>query len=66
MNELIGNTAGRVWQYLSDNGPTTILKLKSALEVSNGLLHLSLGWLSLEDKIELIEHGHTYKVAQIH
>jgi hypothetical protein len=63
MNEQIGITAGRVWNYLAENGPTTIIKLKSSLEVSNGHLHLALGWLSREDKIELIEYGNTYKVA---
>ncbi len=62
--EQIGINAGRVWTYLTDNGPTTIIKLKSALEVSSGQLHLALGWLSREDKIELTEHGHTYKVSQ--
>jgi len=64
MKDQIGVAAGRVWQYLCDNGPATIIKLKSALEVSNGHLHLALGWLSREDKIELTEHGNTYIVAQ--
>ena len=64
MKDQIGVNAGRVWNYLTDNGPTTIIKLKSVLEVSNGQLHLALGWLSREDKIDMIEHGHTYKVSQ--
>ena len=64
MKEQIGTDAGRVWHYLAENGPTTIIKLKSVLEVSNGQLHLALGWLSRENKIELTEHGHTYKVIQ--
>ena len=63
MKEQIGINAGRVWQYLADNRSTTIIKLKSALEISNGHLHLALGWLSREDKIEMIEQGNTYRIV---
>lgn len=63
MNEIAGKTAGDIWKFLKDNGPTTALKLKSALNVSNGLLHLGLGWLAREDKIDIAEHEHTLMIS---
>jgi hypothetical protein len=63
MEELIGITAGEIWKYLSEKGTSTIMEIKSNLGVSNTLLHLALGWLVRENKIELAESGHTYKVS---
>ena len=65
MEELIGITAGEIWKYLSEKGTSTIMDIKSNLGVSNTLLHLALGWLIREKKIELAESGHTYKVSLI-
>ena len=63
MYDLIGITAGEIWKYLSEKGTSTILEIKSNLGVSNTLLHLALGWLIRENKIELAESGHTYRVS---
>jgi hypothetical protein len=63
MQELIGNTAGEIWQYLKDKGPSTPLKVKTALGISNTLLSLSLGWLAREGKIEIEELGQSYKIS---
>ena len=49
--ESIGSNAGRVWTYLNLHGRTSILKLKSEIQSSASLLHLSLGWLLREDKV---------------
>jgi hypothetical protein len=63
MDEKIGATAGQVWEYLYKNGPVTAIKLKSALGVSNSSLCLALGWLAREDKIEVSETDHSFKVS---
>lgn len=63
MNELIGKTAGEIWQYLQEKGPTTPLKIKTALGISNTLLSLSLGWLAREDKVLIEEDGQSYRIA---
>ena len=63
MDDIIGITAGEIWKYLSDKGTSTIMEIKSNLGVSNTLLHLALGWLVRENKVELAESGHTYKVS---
>lgn len=62
MEDLIGITAGEIWKFLSEKGATTTMDIKSNLGISNTLLHLALGWLIRENKIELAESGHTYKV----
>ena len=63
MEELIGNTAGQIWQYLDKQGPVTIIKLKSELGISNSTLYLALGWLSREDKINIIDFEQSFKIS---
>ena len=63
MQEKIGSTAGRVWEYLYKNGTVTAIKLKSELEISNSSLYLALGWLAREDKIEVTESDHSFKIS---
>jgi hypothetical protein len=62
MQDQIGLTAGEIWKYLTDKNNATVIELKSKLGVSNTLLYLALGWLLRENKIELLESGHSYKV----
>jgi len=63
MEDLVGITAGEIWKYLSEKGSSTTMDIKANLAISNTLLHLALGWLIRENKIELSESGHTYTVA---
>ncbi|MFH1368776.1 MAG: winged helix-turn-helix domain-containing protein [Elusimicrobiota bacterium] len=63
MQEIVGKAAGDIWQYLKENGPSTALKIKSALGISNSILHLGLGWLSREGKVEIAESGHTLNIS---
>lgn len=63
MEELIGSTAGHIWEYLAKNGASTALKIKSALGIGNSLLYLAVGWLSREDKVEVEEFEHTFKIS---
>jgi len=51
--ELVGDTAGQVWSYLKANGETSLIKLKSELQCTASLIHLSLGWLLREGKLEI-------------
>jgi hypothetical protein len=63
VNEEIGKNSGLIWKYLVDNGPATIIKLKSNLEISNTNLYLALGWLSREDKIIFNKKQHTFEIS---
>jgi hypothetical protein len=63
MDYMVGTTAGQIWQYLEKYGTATALKIKAALGISNSLMYLALGWLAREDKIEINEHDHTFKIS---
>jgi len=61
--EQIGEIAGRIWQYLSDNGETSVAVLKKKLEIKGELAPLGLGWLAREEKIAFEKKGNSIKVA---
>jgi hypothetical protein len=60
---MIGIIAGDVWHYLSENGESSPIKIKSAVGISNSILYLALGWLSREDKIVIEQNENSYKIA---
>ena len=49
--EEIGFTAGKVWCFLEDSGPSSLNKLTKNLEVSREMALMAIGWLAREDKI---------------
>jgi hypothetical protein len=53
MNDQVGETAGKVWHELSNEGPQTLVQLQKKLKESNEFLLLSVGWLAREDKVEI-------------
>lgn len=60
-NHSIGDYAGLIWNYLNSNGSTSIIKLKSEINCSASLVHLALGWLTREGKVEFKKNnGHLY------
>jgi hypothetical protein len=53
MVNAIGETAGIVWVYLSENGAVSVAKLKTALKADAFILNASIGWLAREEKIQI-------------
>ena len=51
--ELVGLTAGSIWNYLDKNAPTTVAKLVRELKENDKTIQRSIGWLAQEDKIIL-------------
>jgi hypothetical protein len=51
----VGETAGRIWEALSIDGPQTIAQLKKKVNGSGDLVNFALGWLAREDKIDIIQ-----------
>ncbi len=58
----VGETAGLVWQALDTQGPVKLASLKKQLKTNDAILHMALGWLAREDKIEMTASGRTYVV----
>jgi hypothetical protein len=58
----VGETAGKIWHLLNDNGPLTLTQLKKKLDGSGELLNFALGWLSREDKIEITPAKKSFRI----
>ncbi len=59
----IGQTAGRVVQYLEEHPDASTLQIRSSLKITQTLLFLSLGWLSREGRVDLVYRDRGYWVT---
>lgn len=57
MNENIGVNAGKIWQYLEQNGESKIVRLRRELKLSHCELYLALGWLAREGNVAFCKKG---------
>lgn len=57
MTENIGTTAGVLWQFLQQNGPTTVSKIAESCTLDSKTLQRAIGWLAREDKIDFVSRG---------
>jgi hypothetical protein len=51
MSEMIGVTAGKVWQFLKDNGPAPAKKIQKGIGEDAALTNQAIGWLAREGKL---------------
>ncbi len=51
MIEEIGDTAGKVWNFLNKKGDANIGDLLTGVAADAFLIFLALGWLAREDKL---------------
>lgn len=65
MMEMIGETAGQIWNYLNVNGETSISKMKKELDLKGNFAELGLGWLAREGKVEMSKKGATTNVRLV-
>lgn len=63
INEQVGETAGKLWHLLSDEGPQTFKQLKKRLDASGELASFAIGWLAREDKVGITQEKKTLIVA---
>ncbi|HEY5596081.1 MAG TPA: winged helix-turn-helix domain-containing protein [Candidatus Bipolaricaulota bacterium] len=56
---VIGETAGRVWQFLKDNGKSSLSNLERQIDAPNRMVHMAVGWLAREDKVGLTKEKTT-------
>ena len=62
LNGQVGETAGKIWHLLNNDGPQTVAQLKRKLDGSGELLNFGLGWLAREDKVSITQHKRTFRV----
>jgi|WetSurMetagenome_2_1015567.scaffolds.fasta_scaffold732654_2 hypothetical protein len=63
MQEKIGDTAGKIFQFLEKNGEVSVLKLKTSLKLSNSLVCMGIGWLAREDKLTVKDAKKDVKIS---
>jgi hypothetical protein len=63
MNVLVGETAGKIWNLLNDQGPLTFPELKKKLNGSGEIVSFAVGWLAREDKVDIKQEKKAVKVA---
>ena len=63
MEHEIGEAAGQIWRWLEENGETTVTRLRQETKLSDQLLHMGLGWLAREGKIDVFKDNRTVKIA---
>ncbi len=59
----IGESAGRVWQYLSEHSAATPQEIKKALKLDEVMLYMAIGWLAREEKLVFSGEGSALKVS---
>lgn len=59
---LVGETAGKVWQTLSTDGPLTLAELRKKISSSADLVPLAIGWLAREDKVNITPEKRTLRI----
>ncbi len=51
----VGETAGKVWQFLDREGKSSVSAIEKGVDVSTREVLMSIGWLAREGKIDLSE-----------
>ncbi len=59
----IGENAGLVWNYLSENQESTLANLKKVLDLKGDTAALAVGWLAREGKVQIGKKGNSVKVV---
>ncbi|PPC90290.1 MAG: hypothetical protein CTY34_08435 [Methylobacter sp.] len=49
----IGEAAGKIWQYLNDNGPSSVTKVTNDTGLNKNDIQRAIGWLCKEEKLEI-------------
>jgi predicted transcriptional regulator len=57
MSDVIGSAAGVIWEYLDNNGMTSVTKISKDTELDTKLVQRAIGWLAKEDKLSIETKG---------
>ena len=51
MSDSIGIAAGKIWDYLNENGETSVSKITKETELNKNMTQRAIGWLAKEGKL---------------
>lgn len=63
MTNEIGETAGKVWQYLRENPGSTSAQIAKAVRAKKDLTDMAIGWLAREGKLNFTSRGKTTELT---
>ena len=49
----IGETAGKVWKFLEEEGEASLTQIKKGVKADPNLILEAIGWLAREDKVQI-------------
>jgi DNA-binding IclR family transcriptional regulator len=59
MSETIGAAAGKIWEYLEENGATSVTKITKETGLNRNDVQRAIGWLAKEGKLNFDTEGRT-------
>lgn len=63
MENSIGTAAGKIWQFLDQNGPSSSTKIANETGVNKNDVQRAIGWLAREEKIAFEQKGRTELIS---
>ena len=63
MKEIIGHTAGKIWETLSKNDEVSVSRLPKIIDEKQVIVYQSLGWLARENKIKYSSKGNKTTIS---
>lgn len=57
MSDVIGEAAGKIWQYLNEHGEASVNKITTETELSKNDVQRAIGWLAKENKLNIETNG---------
>ncbi|MCX7097211.1 MAG: winged helix-turn-helix domain-containing protein [Methylococcales bacterium] len=63
MSNTIGDAAGKIWQFLDQNGAASVTKITNETGIGKNDVQRAIGWLLKEDKLSIELVGRTETVS---
>ena len=63
MLDVIGSSAGVIWNFLDKNGETSVSKLVKETKLETKVAQRAMGWLASEDKVKFELNGRTEVIS---
>ena len=60
--DAIGTVAGRIWNYLNDEGSVTMTRLARDLDAPRDTVMQGVGWLAREGKIKFSKNARSRQI----
>lgn len=63
MRDVIGEAAGKIWNYLNENGEASVTKIGNDTGLGKNEVQRAIGWLLKEDKLKIEVNGRAETVS---